>query len=63
MPLGVPVVPEENITTRGVLKATCSNFSSGVGELREMKVSRETLIAIRIALAKFDRMSMLTIRF
>ncbi len=28
IPLGVPVVPEENITTSGVSKGTCSNFNS-----------------------------------
>lgn len=42
MPLGVPVVPEENMTTKGVLKATCSKYSSVLVALLE-KVSKEML--------------------
>lgn len=33
MPFGVPVVPEENITTSGVLKGTCSNLRDDLGAL------------------------------
>ena len=42
MPLGVPVVPEENMMTNGVLKGTCSNSNIAPAPLSR-KLSNEIL--------------------